>query len=149
MTVIPDHEHEHLKLRRIASVLLPGDDTSPPATSVPDYDELLSKAVEVIGAEQPMLTRALKQLPDDADWDALKEFADSEPDGFEVVAAVVSGAYFMSTTVLDALHYPHGPRRATPFGLVADELESGVLEPVMERAPMVRSVGATDQEKTR
>ena len=101
MTVIPDHEHEHLKLRRIASVLLPGDDTSPPATSVPDYDELLSKAVEVIGAEQPMLTRALQQLPDDADWDALKEFADNEPDGFEVVAAVVSGAYFMSTTVLD------------------------------------------------
>jgi hypothetical protein len=98
MTVIPDHEHEHLKLRRIASVLLPGDDTSPPATSVPDYDELLSKA---IGAEQPMLTRALQQLPDDADWDALKEFADNEPDGFEVVAAVVSGAYFMSTTVLD------------------------------------------------
>ena len=82
MTVIPDHEHEHLKLRRIASVLLPGDDTSPPATSVPDYDELLSKAVEVIGAEQPMLTRALEQLPDDADWDALKEFADNEPDGF-------------------------------------------------------------------
>ena len=101
MTVIPDHEHEHLKLRRIASVLLPGDDTSPPATSVPDYDELLSKAVEVIGAEQPMLTRALQQLPNDADWDALKEFADNEPDGFEVVAAVVSGAYFMSTTVLD------------------------------------------------
>jgi hypothetical protein len=101
MTVIPDHEHEHLKLRRIASVLLPGDDTSPPATSVPDYDELLSKAVEVIGAEQPMLTRALQQLPDDADWDALKEFADNEPDGFEVVAAVVSGAYFMSTTVMD------------------------------------------------
>ena len=129
-----------VRLREVAAILLPGDGTSPPAASLPELPALLTRAVAAIGREEDVLHRCIAALPQSLDWDSLEAFAADHAEDFDVLGAVVAGAYFMSPAALDAMVYPRGPRRAPRFEQAVDELSSGVLDPVMARASMVRAV---------
>lgn len=117
-----------------AGVLLPGDGASPPATDVPGYLGLLERAVAAIGPERTALTHALAQLPVDCTLADLQWLSEQAPVEFDVLAATVAGAYFMSDTVRRSIGYPTGRRRASPFGQAADELGGGLLDPVLSRS---------------
>lgn len=128
------------QLRRVATILLPGDGRSPAAESLPDLDDLLASAVRAVGVEGAALRDALTALPEDLDWTVLRSFAESHPAEFDIISVVASGAYFMSPDVLTSIGYPQGPRRAPRPDQVVDELETGVLDVVMARDSMVREV---------
>jgi hypothetical protein len=105
---------------------------------VPGYDDLVQRAATSLGAEAEDLRQAIAQLPEEISWDALSAFASAHPEPFELVSTTAAGAYFMSPMVLDSLGYPRGARSAPRFDLAAEELESGILEPVIERGSRVR-----------
>jgi hypothetical protein len=123
-------------LRSVAAVLIPGSEGSPAATELADFNELLDRAASALGAERVVLRDSLRLTPPAATWDQLADLAEREPAAFEIISTTVSGAYFMSPVVLQSIGYPTGPRRAAPYGLIADELESGILEPVMAWKPV-------------
>lgn len=125
-------------LRAVAVVLLPGNETSPAATSLPDIDALLNRAAEALGPEAAELKQTLAALPAEITWDGLKALFETDADAFDLISTTAAGAYFMSPSVLEALGYPTGPRKAARIDQAANELESGILDPVMERDSMVR-----------
>lgn len=126
------------RLRELAAILLPGDDLSPAAAEVDDLEELIERALVALGRESEIVERGLGMLPGVLDWATLREFASEHPMEFEAIATVAAGAYFMSTNALDSLGYPQGPRKAPRNDLVADELGSGLLDPVLERGSILR-----------
>jgi hypothetical protein len=133
---------EHSALRFVATILLPGDVQTPAATDLPDLDANLDRALAALGTRAQTCRLALGELPERLDWDGLRDWSTAQPELFEALALLVSGAYFMSPTALDAIGYPHGPRRRAPHDLAAEELGSGVLDPMLARASMVREVPA-------
>jgi hypothetical protein len=120
-------------LRQVAAILLPGDGNSPSANDLPDYTDLLSRAVEAIGSESDALEGALSSLPERPTMAVLEQFSIDHPKSFELVAATVAGAYFMSPTVLTSIGYVIGERSAARFDQAAEELGTGLLHPVLER----------------
>ncbi len=133
---------ETARLREVAAILLPGDGNSPPAGEVSELPALLVRAVAAIGREADVLRRCIARLPATLDWQALESFSRDDPSDFDVLSAVVAGAYFMSPVVLDSIGYPRGPRRAARLDQAADELATGLLDPVLNRRSMVREVPA-------
>ncbi len=134
-------EEQRELLRAVAVALIPGDATSPPAADVPELDGLLTDAATALGVGFGALRDAVGRLPDPIDWTTLARFAQEDRVAFDQVATVASGAYFMSTAVLASLGYPTGPRTAAPFDLAAEELGSGILDPVMAAGSRLRAVG--------
>jgi hypothetical protein len=130
-------------LRAVAAVLLPGDGTAPPAVALPDLDANLTRALAAVGREAPVVLRAVTGLPDPLDWDTLRDWSAANAEQFEALATVVAGAYFMAPEALDAIGYPHGPRRRAPHDQAVEELGSGLLDPVLDRGPTVREVAAS------
>jgi len=126
------------RLNEVACLLLPGDGASPSAKDVHGLEELIAQALVAIGPEVEVVQRGLRVLPIHLTWESLREFSEKHPVEFEVIATVVSGAYFMSVDVLDSIGYPHGPRKAPRNDLVADELGSGLLDPVLDRGSILR-----------
>lgn len=133
MTPATLNDHELDRLRSVAAVLIPGDGDLPPALDLGDFNELLQRAATALGPDLPGLHDAIRKLPQNIDPATLRAFSDSEPEPFSLIGTAVSGAYFMSDTALMALGYPTGPRTAPPFDLAADELATGILEPVIAR----------------
>lgn len=134
--------NEVASLRRVAALLLPGDDQAPAAGSIGNLDQLIQKAATALGREVDLLQAALTQVPEDISWDRLKSFAASDPDDFEIVAVAAAGAYFMAPEALSAVGYPQTTRKAARLEQAADEIGSGVLDQVMARDSMVREVPA-------
>lgn len=128
------------RLRRVADILLPGTPNAPAATALTNFDQLLTTAVKALGSESILLDQALRRLPETLNWDALKRFAETDRDSFELISTTVVGAYFMSLEALQSIGYRTGPRRAAPFDQAADELGSGILEPVLNRDSTLRTV---------
>ena len=130
------------RLGQITNLLLPGDDAAPAAADLADLDELLRRAVRAVGREVEVVERALDLLPEVPTWEALEGLDTSDPAVFEVLSSVCAGAYFMSPTALDAIGYPHGGRKPAPKDQIVDELETGVLDAVMEGPSRLREVPA-------
>ncbi|WP_033290645.1 hypothetical protein [Amycolatopsis jejuensis] len=127
--------------RAVADLLLPGTATAPAATAVPDFDQRFTEACNAVAPEAQQLRLALARVSESPlDWDSLRTFAETEPELFDVLSAVVSGAYFMSSQALDALGYPHGSRRRPSPQQIADEIDTGILDAVLARPSMVRPV---------
>jgi hypothetical protein len=131
-------EQELSQLRGVASVLLPGLNDSPAASTLPDLDVLLQKAAKALGPELSVLQQALESLPPSVEWNTLLRFSKANQADFDVISTAVAGAYFLSTEVLQSIGYPTGPRTRAPIDLAADEIGSGVLEPVIARGSIVR-----------
>ncbi len=127
---------------QVAAILLPGDDQAPGAGTIPALPTLIEQAAVALGTECDALRAALRLLPEDVSWGALRAFAEEHPAHFEIVAVAASGAYFMAPEALTAIGYPQGVRRAPRIDQAADEISSGVLDQVMSRGPMFHEVSA-------
>ena len=138
MTGPPLAEADLRCLRSVAAALLPGSATSPAPADVPELDALLCRAAAAIGRELPDLKAAIDVLGPSVTWARLELLCRDDPASFELISSVVAGAYFMSSTVLDSIGYRPGTRTPPPFDLAADELETGILDPVQARGSRVR-----------
>lgn len=125
------------QLRAVAHALIPGDHSSPAASDLSDYPELLGRAVNALGPEADALRTALTKLPPDVDLSALERFATEDPAAFDVISTAVAGAYFMSEQALRSIGYPVGARHAAPHDQAAEELGTGLLDAVIAREPFV------------
>jgi hypothetical protein len=124
----------------MAAILLPGSPGSPAPGALPEFGQLVQRAVATVGRESAALEAAIGRLPLDLSWESLEAYADAEAEGFELVALVVVGAYFMSPTVLTAIGLPTDDRRAAPRDQAVDELGSGILDAVLERGSPVKTL---------
>ncbi|MBS1893913.1 MAG: hypothetical protein JST59_21660 [Actinobacteria bacterium] len=128
------------QLRSTAVVLIPGDGTSPAPTAIADFNELLQRAAAAVEPEVGALVAILDGLPDEPDRATLEDLATTDATRFELLSSVVAGAYFMSESVLESIGYPTGARAAFPFDLSAEELATGILDPVIDRGSRLRAI---------
>lgn len=123
-----------------AEILLSGSVESPAPTSLPEFPDLVQRAANTLSRELPVLTEAVARLPAELSWDTLSTYATEDAEGFELLALVVVGAYYMSPTVLATLGLPTGERRRAPLELAVDQLSTGILDAVLERGSPVKTL---------
>lgn len=132
----PFSEEERRILRTVADCLIPAVDGYPSGSSVNGFDDLATKAAALLGAKFEQFTTTIASLAstgEDRMWATLQRMNSECPNDFYVLSMVVSAAYIYSEQMQAELNYPRPHQN--PFGLfdVADELESGILDPVIER----------------
>lgn len=128
------------RLRALADALLPGSEKSPAATDLEDFEQLVSQAANALRGEIAGIRSAIEALPSSITRDSVARFSESSPKAFELVSLVLVGAYFMAASVKSVLGLPTGPRYAPSRMQIADELEDGLLDPVMERGSPIRTL---------
>lgn len=126
------------RLKGLADVLIPGTATLSAPSALSNFERLLRSAVKACGYPDVDLRSALDAIPPNADWDSTRAFATANQAGFDIVSVIVSGAYFMSPVVLGALGYPLERRHPAGPEEFADEYETGILDPVINRGPRFR-----------
>jgi hypothetical protein len=129
-------EEELRGLLAIADILIPGTDQMPTASMAPDIGRWLGVALTARGDvfdEILALAGSLGQLPPAGLSRELRRLSDEEPERFEPLSAIIAGAYLMVPAVRKAIGYPGQERRFPPFDQAADEITSGILDPVIER----------------
>jgi hypothetical protein len=129
-------ESELATLLRIADCLIPADGPNPKASDAVDYPSHLRLALGarsdafdavIAGAE------TLADVPDSDLWQALKTmWADDKPT-FDPLSAVLAGAYFMTPQIMELIGYPGQHRDPAPLEEAANEIATGILDPVLER----------------
>jgi hypothetical protein len=129
---------QRARLHAVADILIPTEGEIPSASTTPDFDTWLDRALDARSEVATELASILDGLdPEDLEQ-ALRRMDRERPDDLRLLAEVAAGAYFMMPPVLERIGYP-GQHRA-PAGLTdaADELEKGVLDPVVSRGPVWR-----------
>jgi hypothetical protein len=120
----------------IADVLIPGSDEDPPPTSEPGFQQSLLVAADARADSFDGIVALLDRLLA-ADAVAiereLRRLAEAEPEAFQPLSSVIAGAWLLLPTVRNRIGYPGQGRSPAPFDQIADELSTGILDPVMER----------------
>lgn len=134
---------ERAALVRIADQLIGAGTAGPAPSAVDDFDRWLDRALaarrdsfEAILA----LAEALAEVPEDQLTDALRAASSDPTSAFSVLGTVLAGAYLMVPEVRCRLGYPGQGEHPAPFDQSAEELMTGVLDPVMARPPVYRKV---------
>lgn len=120
----------------MADCLIPASGPNPKASDAEQYIAYLELALAartdvfeaVVGG-----ARKLSDVPDDELWDALKTMSAEDKFTFDPLSSVLAGAYFMTPQVMKLIGYPGQHRDPAPLELAADEIGSGILDPVLER----------------
>jgi hypothetical protein len=132
-------EAEQACLFAIADILIPAVDAGLGAAQVRAYSELLDVAVSARTESFPRFEEGLAllaQVSDRITFETLREMSVSHPLQFEVISSVILGAYLLAPEVRAAIGQPGPTRRIAPLLEAADELASGILDPVIERGPI-------------
>jgi hypothetical protein len=127
---------ERATLHRVADTLIPSTDADPAPTSLDEFDDWLDRAVAARAEQAGQLRSTLANLADvDAAnlWDALKTLDRSSPEDFQVLSAIVAGAYLMHPTIKELIGYPGQHANPPGFSEAADQLADGILDPVIDR----------------
>ncbi len=127
---------ENTALLRIADTLIPESGPNPKASDASEFGAYLQLALAARADVFDAVLKAVQELAGVADEDlygALKQMSADDKFTFDPLSSIVAGAYFMTPQVKDLIGYP-GQRR-DPAGLedAANELGTGILEPVLER----------------
>ena len=134
-------------LKAIADVLIPASGDDPAATAEPGFEEALvtALAARADAFEQIMSFLHRIQGKNSSDVaDSLRALhRDNEP-VFQPVSAVVTGAWLLLPTVRERIGYPGQHRNPAPFDQAAQELSTGILEPVIERGAIYVEPPALD-----
>ena len=134
----PLTDQERTVLARVADTLVPGRDDVPPASAEPGFWDALAVALDARADAFDAIAGALDDLaPVDPDelWARLQSLDTTDPETFQALSAVIAGAWLLTPGTRDRIGY-HG-QQSDKAGLeeAADEISSGVLDPVLERDP--------------
>ena len=135
----PLRDEELATLLAAADVLIPEALGRPAATEAPGYERWLDRALaarsDVFDRVLALIDR-LSELDDGALEAALRRLSDEEPTEFHALSSVIAGAYLLVPAVRRAINYPGQERRPARFDEAAEEIMSGILDPVLERGPI-------------
>ncbi|WP_280250053.1 hypothetical protein [Nocardia abscessus] len=123
-------------LLRIADCLIPAVGPNPAASEAQDYGRHLELALAARADAFDTIVRVIDEVagvPDEQLRAALKQLWAEERAAFDPLSSVVAGAYFMTPQVKALIGYPGQHRDPAGLEEAADELGSGILEPVLER----------------
>jgi len=129
-------ETELAALLRVADCLIPASGPNPKASDAEQYTSYLQLALAArADAFDAIVGGAgrLAEIPDAALWEALKKMSADDRVTFDPLSSVVACAYFMTPQVMKLIGYPGQHRDPAPLELAADEIGSGILDPVLER----------------
>lgn len=129
-------DEESTTLLRIADTLIPASGPNPKASDARDYRSYLELALAARADVFEALLASVRdfaEVPDDAMWSALKELWANDKRAFDPLSAVVAGAYFMTPQVMELIGYPGQHRDPAPLEEAADQIGSGILDPVLDR----------------
>ena len=131
-------------LRAIADILIPASGNNPAASSEPDFDAWLGRAVDARADSFGTITGFLADLdgagPEVLDQ-ALRALHAGEPGQFQVLSAVVAGAWLLTPTVRARIGYPGQRRDPARLEEAVDQISDGILDPVIARGPIYTSDG--------
>jgi choline dehydrogenase-like flavoprotein len=122
------------RLAALADALIPAAGELPSASGADPSGKWLDRAL----AARPDLASAFERA---LDADDLETLAEADPEAFEALAVLVSGAYYMNLKVRKRIGYP-GQKSSPPYPDEADYYLDGLLpereEPLPERSPSPR-----------
>jgi hypothetical protein len=131
-------EQERATLARVADALVPASDAAPAASAEPGFWDALAVALDaradafhdIVGTLE-----ALAPIPADELWRRLQSLDRDRPAAFQALSTVIVGAWLLTPGTRERIGY-HG-QQSDKAGLeeAADEISSGVLDPVLERDP--------------
>ncbi len=129
-------DSELATLLRIADCLIPAEGPNPKASDAADYTSYLQLALGARSDAFDTVISGVEQLadvPESELWQALKKMWADDKTTFDPLSAVLAGAYFMTPQIMELIGYPGQHRDPAPLEEAADELATGILEPVLER----------------
>ena len=135
----PITDAESAALLRVADCLIPESGPNPKASDAADYLPYLHLALAArCDVFEAVVASALslRDVPDDDLWAALRTMWAQDQAAFDQMSTVLAGAYFMSPQVKTLIGYPGQHRDPAGFEDAANELETGILDPVLERGPI-------------
>lgn len=126
-------------LRVVADTLIPAANGNPSGSGLAKFEGLVTRAAAILDKHFATLTAILGELsaiPSEQMWDRLRELEAQDNETFYLLSTLLAGAYLYSDEMKAELQYP-APHRNPP-GLfdAADELSTGILDPVIERGPI-------------
>ena len=133
---------EREALVAVADALCGGGSLRSPSAT-PGYAEWLDRALaaradafdEVVAAAM-----ALESLSLDGRREALRRMNADERPRFHSLSSVTAGAWLLVPEIATALGYPGQVAAPAAFDEAATQLETGILDPVIERGPIYREV---------
>ena len=132
----PLADNELTTLLRIADQLIPAFGPNPKASDAQDYAAYLQLALAARADVFDMVMSAVAALADvpNADlWAALQQMWSNDKFTFDPLSSIIAGAYFMTPQVKSLIGYPGQQRDPAGLEDAANELETGILDPVIER----------------
>jgi hypothetical protein len=131
-------------LDRLLDLLLPGTSTLPAGVKVVDYLSLLGRVFDADPNLVAPVVAYAQRAGNATDGLTLEDIESWGADEVDTVVQALHSAYYMSTEVMRALHYPGQGRypisAATPEEQVSDDL----LAPVRDRGPVYVDVSDFD-----
>ncbi len=135
----PLDDHEWATLLAIADTLVPAAGENPAASEAPGYASWLRRALAARAEHFDVVIEqlhALAQVRGNELNDSLRTMSTDQPQAFQVVSAVVAGAYLMVPQIRGLVGYPGQGRNVPRLEEAAEQLEDGILDPVIERGPI-------------
>jgi hypothetical protein len=132
-------DEESASLLRIADCLIPAAGPNPRASDAENYATYLQLALAARADVFDAVLKAVHSLAEVADSDlrvALKTMWAEDKFTFDPLSSIVAGAYFMTPQVKELIGYPGQHRDPAGLEDAANELETGILDSVIERGPI-------------
>lgn len=123
-------------LRRVAGALIPASGERVGADQLGSFDAQVSEALAIMDPHLEAIEEALDLLagvgPSEM-FDALRRLDGEAQHLFYPLSLLVVGVYVYAPEVEAVTQYPHPHRNPAGVSEAADEIESGILDPVLER----------------
>jgi hypothetical protein len=123
-------------LLRVADTLIPAAGPNPKASEAENYLKYLDLALAARGDAFDAVTAALEALAEVPDVElraALKHMWATDKGTFDPLSAIVAGAYFMTPQIMELIGYPGQHRDTAGLEDAANELDTGIMDPVLQR----------------
>lgn len=136
---------EWLTLEAAADILVPSFEQSPAASQAPDYRSWVRRALAARGEHFDVVVealRALRSAPAGLLEGRLRAMSAEQPAQFAVLSSVIAGAYLMVPLVKEQIGYPGQGGAAPRVDEAAEQLDDGILEPVVARGPVFASAAS-------
>lgn len=130
---------EWATLEAVADCLVPASGESPKASDAPGYRDWVGRALAARAEHFDVVVAALASLFALAASELrvrLEAMHGEQPEQFAVLSSVVAGAYLMVPVVREQIGYPGQGGAAPRMDEAAEQLEDGILDPVVARGPI-------------